>query len=203
MADFDRAIQLKPDDGDALLARAELKFKGGDKPGTAADLDAADAVFPKETEVRLTMAHGYEQLDLLEPATKQFDLWIAFHGEDLRLPEALNGRCWAKALRGVDLEGALKDCSTALKRAKSASPFYAKVADSRGLVLLRLGQYDKSIADYDASLKISSKNAWSLYGRGVDKMRRQRAAEGQADMDQAVAIWARVADEFKRRGIVP
>jgi tetratricopeptide (TPR) repeat protein/predicted aspartyl protease len=203
MADFDQAIKLKPDDGNALLARAELRFKGGDKSGTAADLDAADAAFPKETEARLTMAGGYEQLDRLEPATKQFDLWIAYHGEDLRLPEALNGRCWAKALRGVDLDGALKDCNAALRRAKSGSAFYAQVADSRGLVLLRLGEYDKSTADYDASLKIDAKNAWTLYGRGVDRMRKQKAVDGQADMDRAAAIWPQIAEEFKRHGIAP
>jgi tetratricopeptide (TPR) repeat protein len=203
LADFDRAIDLKPDDADALLARAGLRFKDGDKPGAGTDLDGADAVLPKETDMRLAMADLYGQLDLLEPATRQFDLWIASHGEDLRLPEALNGRCWAKALRGVDLGAALKDCNAALKRAKSASPFYARVADSRGLVLLRLGEYDKSIADYDASLKIDAKNAWSLYGRGVDKMRKQNAAEGQADMDHAAAISPQIAAEFKGHGIAP
>ena len=121
----------------------------------------------------------------------------------MNLPGALNGRCWIGALRGVDLERALKDCNAALKRAKSASPFYAQVADSRGLVLLRLGEYDKSIADYGASLKINANNAWSLYGRGVDEIRKQRAADGQADMERAVAIRPQIADEFQRRGIVP
>ena len=203
MADFDQAIKLKPDDADALLARAGLRFKAGEKAGAGADLDAADAVLPKQTEERLALGQDYEQLDLLESATKQFDLWIASHGEDSRLPHALNGRCWTKALQGSDLEGALKDCNAALRRAKSASPFYAKVADSRGLVLLRLGDYSKSIADYDASLKINSKNPWSLYGRGIDQMHLNKTAGGQADMDEATKIWPKVGEEFKRRGIVP
>ena len=116
-------------------------------------------------------------------------MWIANHDTDALLPEALNSRCWAKALRGVDLEAALKDCDAALRHAPKASAFYAQVADSRGLVFLRLGEFDKSIADYDASLKINAKNAWSLYGRGVDKVREHKTAEGQADMAQAMAIW--------------
>ncbi len=203
MTDFNRAIELKPDDAPTLIARAELMLQGGDRPGAGADLDAADAVMAKPANERLTMAAVYERLDLLEPATRQFDLWIAYHEADARLPGALNGRCWVKALRGVDLEAARKDCDAALSRAPKASAFYAKIADSRGLVLLRLGDYDKSIADYDASLKINAKNAWSLYGRGIDKMRKRRSAEGQADMDQAAAVWPQVAEEFKRRGIVP
>ena len=203
MTDLDRAITLKPDDSPALLARAELKLRGGDRQGAGTDLDAADAVTAKEADARLTMAAVYERLDRLEPATTQFDLWIAFHGADARLPQALNGRCRAKALRGVDLEAARKDCDAALSRAAKTSAFYAKFADSRGLVLLRLGDYDRSITDYDASLKINAKNAWSLYGRGIDKVREKKTAEGQADMDHASTIWPQIAEEFKRRGIVP
>jgi tetratricopeptide (TPR) repeat protein len=160
-------------------------------------------VLPKEAEVRLAIAEYYVSLDLLEPATHQFDLWIASHEADLRLPQALHGRCWAKALRGVDLQNALKDCNTALRHAPKASPFYAAVADSRGLTLLRLGDYSKSIADYDASLKINPKNAWPLYGRGLDKMHLGKTAEGQADMNDAAKIWPMVAEEFKRHGIEP
>jgi predicted aspartyl protease/tetratricopeptide (TPR) repeat protein len=203
MTDLDRAIELKPDDARALTARAELKFRGGDKPGTVADLDAADAVMPQQANERLTLGGMYSRVDLLEPAIKQYDLWIANHDADALLPEALNSRCWANALRGADLQAALKDCNAALKHAAKASAFYAKIADSRGLVFLRLGEYDKSVGDYDASLKINAKSAWSLYGRGVDKVREHRAAEGQADMDQAVVIWPQIADEFKRRGITP
>ena len=103
----------------------------------------------------------------------------------------------------VDLALALRDCNAALKRADKSSPFYAKVADSRGLVQLRMGDYDKSIADYDASLQLNPKNAWSLYGRGIDKLRTQKTSEGAADIAQATALWPQVTDEFKRHGIAP
>lgn len=79
----------------------------------------------------------------------------------------------------------------------------AMVADSRGLVFLRMGDYDKSIADYDSSLKIDAKNARSLYGRGIDKLRKQRTSEGDADIAQATAVWPEVAEDFKRHGIGP
>jgi len=66
-----------------------------------------------------------------------------------------------------------------------------------------MADYDKSIADYDASLKINAKNARSLYGRGIDKPREQKTSEGDADIAHATALWPRVVEEFKRRGIVP
>jgi tetratricopeptide (TPR) repeat protein len=203
MTDFDLAIKLKPDAVPALLARGELELWMHDKQAASADLDAADAAMAKEENARLTLAEVYRHADMLEPAIKQFDMWITYHGEDSRMPVALNGRCRARALRGVDLEAALKDCNAAIKHAANVSSFYAQVADSRGLVFLRLGEYDKSIADYDASLKIAAKNPWSLYGRGIDKIHKQKSAESQSDLDQASAIWPQVADEFKRWGIVP
>ncbi len=66
-----------------------------------------------------------------------------------------------------------------------------------------MGDYDKSIADYDASLNINAKNAWALYGRGIDKLRKQKTSDGDADIVQATAVWPQVVEEFKRRGIVP
>lgn len=203
LTDFNLAIKLKPDAVPALLARAELKLQAHDKQAATADLDAADAAMPKEVNTRLTLAQAYRRADVLESAIKQFDLWIAYHNEDSRLPMALNSRCWVKALRGVDLEGALQDCNAALRHATKSSSFYANVTNSRGLVFLRLGDYDKSIADYDVSLKINAKDPWSLYGRGIDKIHKQRSAEGQSDLDQAITIWPQVADEFKRWGIAP
>jgi tetratricopeptide (TPR) repeat protein len=203
MADFDQALKLKPDDLSALISRAQLLLQTGDKARAGADLDAADAVASKQADMRFVMAEMYEHIDLLAPAVAQYDLWIASHADDARVPTALNSRCWARALAGMDLPLALKDCNAALKRAGKSSPFYAKVSDSRGLVLLRMGEYDKSMADYDASLKINPKNAWSLYGRAIDELRKGKTPAGEADIAQAMAVWPQVADAFNRRGIAP
>ncbi|HMK86477.1 MAG TPA: aspartyl protease family protein [Steroidobacteraceae bacterium] len=203
MADFDQALKLKPDQLPALMARAELLLQDGNRVLARTDLDAADSLAAKQSDERYRLAHDYARADLLERSVAEFDLWIDSHAEDARWPTALNGRCWARALLGTDLALALKDCNAALKRAAKSSPFYAQVADSRGLVLLRMGDYDKSIADYDASLEIKPKNAWSLYGRGVAELRKQKTSQGQADIAQATAFWPQIADEFERRGIAP
>jgi tetratricopeptide (TPR) repeat protein/predicted aspartyl protease len=202
-ADFDQSLKFKPNNLPALIARAELLIQGGDKTIAVSDLDAADAVAPREAEERYQMSDAYERADRLAPAVVQLTLWIDSHAVDARLPEALNSRCWFRALEGTDLELALKDCNSALRRAAKASAFYARVSDSRGLVFLRMAEYEKSIADYDASLKINSKNAWSLYGRGIDRQRMHKNAEADADIAGATAVWPGVAEEFERRGIVP
>jgi tetratricopeptide (TPR) repeat protein len=202
-ADFDQALKLKPDDLQTLIARAELLLQRGETVSAVADLDAADASAPKEADERFEMALLYQRADRLPTAIAQATLWIAAHADDARLPYALNDRCWLRALQGADLPLALKDCNAALRRADQSNPLYAQVADSRGLVYLRMGAFDKSIADYDAALKIHPTNAWSLYGRGIAELRKHATAAGNADLGQATAITPKVAEEFTRRGIVP
>lgn len=202
-SDFDRALALKADDLSSLEARARLRMDKGDVAGATADLDAADRAAPWQADIRLFLARGYEFAGRLPAAIAQFDLWIAAHDADARAAEALNSRCWDRALLGQELAKALSDCNAALKRGTKSSPFDARVRDSRGLVRLRMGDYDKSIADYDASLQVLPKNAWSLYGRGIDELRKNKTPQGEADLAAAVKIWPKVAGEFERRGIVP
>jgi tetratricopeptide (TPR) repeat protein len=133
----------------------------------------------------------------------QLDLWIAAHGDDGRLGRALGNRCWAKALLGQDLKSALKDCDSALGRIGEKDAGSAAILLGRGVVHLRLGDYDKSIADFDAALALRPKSAWSLYGRGIAKIRRSKTVEGQADLTAAAAIWPAIADDFANRGITP
>ena len=88
--------------------------------------------------------------------------------------EALNGRCWVRAIMGRELQLALADCNESLRlRADDAATL-----DSRGFTCLKLGQFDHAIADYDAALELDPKQATSHYGRGVARLkRRQRRRE--------------------------
>ena len=203
LTDFNRALELRSNDVQVRIARAYLLIRHRENARAAADLDAADAAAAKESDLRYQLAHGYEELDLLGLAIKQYDLWIEFHPVDARYPTALNGRCWSRALQGEELPLALNDCDTAERRVQKSSPEFAKILDSRALVLLRMGNFDKSIADYSASLKINPKNPWGWYGRGIDELREHKAAEGQADIARAEELWPQVATEFNRRGITP
>jgi tetratricopeptide (TPR) repeat protein len=203
MADLNRAVELKSEDSAALSERAALRLRGHDNAGATADLDALDRIVPKENDLRLFLAQAYEHVDFLARSIAEYDLWILSHPDDARMSQALNSRCWARALQGENLSQALDDCNRALRLAPKASPMAARVLDSRGLVRLRMGDYDKSIADFDESLKLRPKNAWTQYGRGVAELRKKKVAEGEADMAAATALWAPIGDEFKRRGITP
>jgi tetratricopeptide (TPR) repeat protein len=198
-SDFDRALRLKPGDVEALVSRAGLLVTGEDIAAASADLEAADRLVPKEASVRLEIADIYLSADQFARALAQYDLWIDAHAEDANLAAAKSGRCRARARLGADLNSALKDCNDAVKMIDKSASFL----EGRGFVLFRLGEYDRSIADYDASLRLEPRNPWSLYGRGVARLRKGAAAEGEADIAAARAIWPPIADEARRHGIVP
>lgn len=199
IVDFNEALKLKPDDVDTRVARAEAELFERRRADALADLDAADASATKEADIRLEMGLLYGRANALPQAIVQYGLWLAAHDRDARMPDALNARCWSRALTAQDLDGALEDCNAALKMRPDTPIYHA----SRGLVNLRLGQLDPAIADFDASLKAAARNPFYLYGRGIAKLRKGLTAEGQADIDAALALQPRVADEAKHFGFTP
>ena len=59
----------------------------------------------------------------------------------------------------------------------------------------------RSIADYDAALRINPKLAGSLYGRGVAKRKKGDTAGAEVDIAAAAGIRANVAASFVRYGV--
>jgi tetratricopeptide (TPR) repeat protein/predicted aspartyl protease len=201
MADLERALSLKPDFLPALMSRSQLRMRNKDVSGAVADLDAASRGAAPQADLRFTLAEEYESASMLPAALAQFDLWIVNHRDDSKMVSALNGRCWIRAMQGSELDKALDDCNHAARRTDAKSPGYAAILNSRGLVRLRLGDYDKAIADYDDSLKASPKNASSLYGKGLAELRKKKVQEGEADIATAVAMSPQVAEFYDRHGI--
>ena len=199
--DFSAALQLKPDHIAALLSRAQLRINMKNIAEARADLDAVDRIATKQADDRFELAFDYLHADLLPPAIAQYDIWIAAHGEDARMPIALSARCKARAMLGQDLAAALKDCNAAISR--GGNPQNPDFLDNLALVRFRLGDYDKSIGGYDAALKIRPKNAWTLYGRGLAKLKKNNRSEGEADLAAAVAIAPGVAESYKKMGLAP
>ncbi|HEX3846977.1 MAG TPA: aspartyl protease family protein, partial [Steroidobacteraceae bacterium] len=201
--DFDRAIELQSDHVAARAARARLEIRGGDLAAARVDLDRADGAATKEADIRFSLAARYAEADLMDAAIRQYDLWIQVHDTDSRYVQALDGRCRARAWLGQDLAKALSDCNTAARLVDRKSENQGYVFDSRGLVRLRLGDFDKAISDYDEALQMHPHFAWSLYGRGLAELRRNKTVEGQADIAAAIKSRSSIADWFARHGLAP
>jgi len=118
LADFDRALRIKPNHVLALLARSDLRIETGDKAGAETDLDAANAAATKEDAVHFSLAAGYTRLSQFPRAKEQYDLWIASHPSDVKLYAALNGRCRVSALGGISRLRACRSRRLTIEREK-------------------------------------------------------------------------------------
>lgn len=199
--DVAAAIKLKPDNLEALLMHAGLGLRGDspDMAAVVADLDAADhAALPASGE-RLDLGGLYVAANKPDRAVPQYTQWIKNHPDDVRKPEALNDRCWARALAGIELPAALSDCNAALRQRPGDISFL----DSRAMAELRVGNLDKALADYDVVIAKQPKSGWSLYGRGVVKQRKGDAVGAKADFEASAAVAPKLAARAKTLGIAP
>ena len=219
LADFNDAVKLAPDDYDAHLARAELQLPRL-QDGVAGDLDAVDRLAPEQADLRLQLAVQYTSIGQYAAAARQLDLWIQFHPQDIRLSDALGSRCWARAAGNVELDQALADCDRAvhLQLAASHSAFWRLMhrdapgpgwlMRNRSLVYLRLGDFDKAIADDDVALaqsdpKQNEQRAFPLYQRGLAELRKGLQSQGQADFAAARKLEPDIDKHYASMGLTP
>jgi predicted aspartyl protease/Tfp pilus assembly protein PilF len=186
LTDLSKSLTLDPKNLEALLLRARLHLMHKDRTSAAADVAAASVLAPAGSPQARLIATLYIQLDQPAAALPLLDDWIRLHvdANDAKLGDALNERCWARALSNQLLDDALHDCRKAIKR-DGENPAYL---DSLGLVELRLGRYADSIKDYEQAVAHLPRSAWSRYGLGLAKIRSGQADAGNADLVAARAI---------------
>lgn len=107
-------------------------------------------------------------------------------------PVFLTTRCRMRGAAAVDLPLALADCDRAL----ALRPRHADTHDYRGRVLLQFSRFEDAQREFETALELDSSLASARYGRGLALTGRGLSAEGQADMDAALAAEADVAQLF-------
>ncbi|HYM17460.1 MAG TPA: TonB family protein [Micropepsaceae bacterium] len=107
--------------------------------------------------------------------------------------------CFAHAVANVDLDVGLANCNEALRLKDD----FGGVFNTRGLLYLRLGQYDKAIEDYNKALKIDPFFASAFYGRGIARLKSGDTERGNADLKAAERYERRVAERFATYGVTP
>jgi tetratricopeptide (TPR) repeat protein len=135
--------------------------------------------------------------DQPDQALTLLDDWIRMHGDDAALFEALNTRCWARALANREIDGALADCQRALRR----QPANAAYLDSLGLVQVRRGNWAEAIKAYHAAIAHTPKTAWTHYGLGLALAGAGQPAEAEAEFALAAGLQPDLAERATRMGL--
>jgi len=193
--DLTAALRVMPGDPDAMNARAVAYVRLGQLPQAIADLGAGLARFPNHPILLHNRANALRDSGAVESALRDYDRLILVHG---RTAAALTDRCLARLVRG-DLALAEADCVAA----EAMAPDDPGIIENRGLVELRWNRPDKALAHFNLALSIRQDMPWSLYGRGVVRLRRGDVARAGVDIRAARALDPRVSEDLARFGIRP
>lgn len=218
IADYTEAIQIDPSPKDSHINiyfnRGAAYTSRGDAERSLADYDRAIADFgqaitidPTNAAIYYSRGHAYEGKEDYEHAIADFSEAIRLH----QTPKYLNKRCWVRAIAGRELESALDDCNQSIRLMpdgpyfpRALNPNLHHVLNSRAMVQLKLGNYERAIADYGALVGLfAAQDADSLYGRGVARVKSGNAViSGNADIAAAKAINPDIADVYAGYGVV-
>jgi tetratricopeptide (TPR) repeat protein len=193
LSDIEEALHLQPTLTDALMVRAQFRIHNGNLDGARADFAAAEASAPGRYELQLVESQAYADTGRYPLALQLLNTWIAAHPDDERRYTALMSRCLMRGMLGQELEAALADCNHARRELSSNSA----VLFDRGIVELRLKQYDKAISDFTDTIKLQPRLARAYYARGVARVAKGDKTGGDADLKAALDMEPRVARIFR------
>ena len=181
--DIDAALAITPGDHRLLTRRAQMKWGKGDKPGALADTNAAAAATPKGSLDVMPIVRLYERMGMADRGLALIDAVVEQHRDDSNYANLLNARSWNRGLANNDLDRALKDANSALRKAGPNPAFL----DTRALVQLRRKAYAEAIADESAALDKMPKLPAALFIRGLARLASGDGAGGSADIAAARA----------------
>jgi predicted Zn-dependent protease len=82
-------------------------------------------------------------------------------------------------------------------------PGIAFPLESRGLLHVRMRNFDRAITDLDKVVAAQPGNVWALYARGLAKLGKGLVKEGEADVSAARTANPRVVSNAIARGFRP
>jgi len=194
IGDFNTALSIDPANGDAFSGRGRAYAQKREFSKAIDNYDKAIKIRPTaDDHARRGHAHLHSSWPSYRQAVADFTAALNLKPN---WAEALNNRCWARALWRQDLELALSDCDLALQ----LKPDLARARDSRGFVYFRLERFEDALADYEEVLRSSPDSAGALYMRGVIKLK-LKDASGHADLARAMRLDGGIAGMYSTYGV--
>ena len=195
--DFDKALQIDPQQFDARMRRASMRARAKNDDGALADLAELDKALAPEAQMRVEMGHLYLSLHAPAQAVAQYDRWIPHHTREFQVENILYERCWARVQLGTELDKAMDDCDAAVD-ANAKNPVFLA---ARGWAFLRQGKPAKARDDFDRSIALKPDAAFALYGRGLARLGLGDQAPGQADLAAARKADREIDAKITRDGL--
>jgi tetratricopeptide (TPR) repeat protein len=158
--------------------RGEAYSWAGQYDLAVSDFDSALVIDPDDVDALYQRGFAFYAMQAHDRAVADTDRLIAL-GEKAKNYAVYQLRCHALAALGR-YDEAIRSCSEQL-RPFAREIFYV----DRGEVYLLAGQNDRAIEDFDAALKINSKMAHAIFGRGKALFAKQDYAAALEEFSRA------------------
>ena len=180
IADFDRAIEIDPQNVGAFVNRAVCKQAQDDHLGAIADWDRALELKPDD-------GGWYVNRGIVKETIGDYDGALADYNRAVEAePDyevAFIARAYIKADQG-DYEGAIADYGRVIE----LWPDNAAAFDDRGLAKSRQGNNDAAIVDFDRAIELQPSNADYYLNRGTAKANAKDFLGAISDFARAIEL---------------
>ena len=187
IANYDKAIQLKPDYVNAYYNRGNVKGKLGQYFAAISDYD-------KAIQLKPTLAEAYNNRGVAKADLGQYFAAISDYDKAIQLKpdyaDAYNTRGIAKTRLGQHF-AAIRDFDKTIQ----LEPDDADAYYNRGNVKGKLSQYFAAISDYDKAIQLKPDHANAYLNRGVAKTSLNRTEEAKQDLRTALRIAEKTGDK--------
>ncbi|MCY4557217.1 MAG: tetratricopeptide repeat protein [Chloroflexi bacterium] len=180
IADFDRAIEIDPENVGAFVNRAVCKQNKDDHLGAIADWDCALELKPDD-------GGWYVNRGIVKETIGDYDGALADYTRAAEVePDyevAYIARAYIKTQKG-DYEGAIADYDRVIE----LWPDNAAAFDDRGLAKRHQGNIDEAIVDFDRAIELQPSNADYYLNRGTAKASAKDYLGAISDFARAIEL---------------
>lgn len=193
---FTQAIASDSTDATFFANRAAASDALGDHDQALADFTQALRINPADDFALSHRAATYRALHRYSEATADVDRMVELD------PSAWNHSlaCWERAaFLGQELDRARTECDKAV----ALDATNAEILDSRGMLRLKLKQYQGAWSDYNTAIRLDPGNASYWYGRAMAERGQGKTAAARADITKASALDPKIAETYATYGFKP
>jgi tetratricopeptide (TPR) repeat protein len=195
LSDLNESIRLDGSQAVSFATRGIVHGTMGNMEAAIPDFTRAIELNPQDAVSFQNRGKAYSDTGKQPRAIQDFTRAIELGNDEAA---TRNGRCWARAILGQELDLAREDCEAAVRM----EPEDGNNHNSLAFVRFRSGDYAGAIADYTTSLSLNPDGASSYYMRGRAKAL-TGDANAQADIDKGLGLEPGVAERYAGYGIAP
>ena len=192
IANYDRAIERKPNHASAYNNRGITKANLRDYPAAIADYDRAIELNPDFTEAYNNRGNAKAELGKYLGAITDYDRAI-----ELKPDYAVT--YYNRGTTKVNLEN-YHDAIADFDRAIELKPDHTSAYYNRGSAKIKLEEYPAAIADFDQAIELKPDHAGVYNNRGSAKTKLEEYPAAIADFDQAIELNPDFAEAYNNRG---